>query len=406
MRRDRLFLRIAAVALLLLTLLLASSGGPAPVSAEAPAQFAPLDPSKRFDKFSFVVYGDIQDNFRQGHQALVRQMLTEQPQLVFNTGDISEDGGRGYERRFYPVVSELVGKIPFLPTIGNHDIRWNRPDSRTRFYSFFQEAYRGLASLPGNGHLADEGNQKLWYSFLYSDTLFVVLDSNFFIDEGRYRSTNLLPAYAGYREEQLRWIRDLLRNAAKEGRHRATFIFMHHSPFASAVTARAIPFLGIGGHPGHCEMLVNLQVPSDQPGPPLYLLDLFRETGVTAVFSGHEHYYERWEESVLEDGRPMRKISWIVTGLAGVKPRKAPAFEEATLRAVTSQAHFVAYQARASAQNAKWTSSLRHAYPNQDQPDGPFDHYALVTVDGSEIRFETKDTAGKVRDQGSFTLAR
>jgi len=396
-RRERRLFGILAAALVLFTLPPASPAGTA-------AHFTRLDLSSRRDKFSFLVYGDIQDNFKKGHQALVRQMLTEEASLVFNTGDVSDDGGRDYERRFYPVVSELARRLPFLPTIGNHDIRWNRPDSRTRFYSFFQETYRDLASLPGNGRLAEQGNQKLWYSFVFNDTLFVVLDSNFFIDEGHYRKTNLLPAYKGYGAEQLRWVRDLLRGAAKQDSIRAKFVFMHHSPFVSAPTERAVSWLAIGGHPGHSEMLVSLQVPSDQPGESLYLLDLFRETGVTAVFSGHEHYYERWEEVVMEEGRPVRKINWLVTGLGGVKPRGEPIYDNMALQSVMSEKRFVDYQNRAALQDPAWTSSLRHACPNMDQRDGRFNHYVVVTVDGHAVRFQTKDTAGKVRDQGLFTL--
>ena len=108
----------------------------------------------------------------------------------------------------------------------------------------------------------------------------------------------------------------------------------------------------------------------------------------------------------MQDGLPVRRINWIVTGLGGVKPRSAPAFADAALRTVTSQKHFVDYQARATAQNPRWTSTLLHTFPTKDQPDGRFHHYVLVTVDGANVSFQTKDTAGKVRDQGSFTLAR
>ena len=86
MRRERRLFGILAAALVLFTLPPASPAGTA-------AHFTRLDLSSRRDKFSFLVYGDIQDNFKKGHQALVRQMLTEEASLVFNTGDVSDDGG-------------------------------------------------------------------------------------------------------------------------------------------------------------------------------------------------------------------------------------------------------------------------------------------------------------------------
>ncbi len=55
--------------------------------------FASLNDSEETRTFSFLVYGDIQGNYQQSHNALVERMLEESVDLVFNTGDISPDHG-------------------------------------------------------------------------------------------------------------------------------------------------------------------------------------------------------------------------------------------------------------------------------------------------------------------------
>jgi len=377
-----------------------------PITAGASAQFTPFDRSAHQKSFSFAVYGDIQDNHKEGHKALVGRMVKEPVSLIFNTGDISDQSGSDYDTEFYPIVSDLLRKVPFFPAVGNHDIRWNSPESRVPFRRFFQDTFRHLAELPGNQHLAGDDNQRLWYSFRYNDVLFVVLDSNFFIDEGRYRRTHSLPEYKGYLEAQLIWLRDVLRKAASDESVRARFVFFHHSPFASAETRRKIPLLPVGGHPGHGEMVVNQRIPAERPGETLYLLDLFRQTGVDAVFTGHEHYYERWTEVIKENARPAHQINWVVNGLGGVKPRGEPEYKQADLdRRISKGAHFVAYRDRIRSSKPGWTSDFRHAFPNEQQPDAGFHNYVVVTVDDTKIRFETKDVTGTIRDQGYFSLA-
>lgn len=377
------------------------------MNAGASADFTPFDRSARQHSFSFAVYGDIQDNHKEGHQGLVRRMVKEPVSLIFNTGDISDQSGSDYDTEFYPIVSDLLRRVPFFPAIGNHDIRWDNPESRIPFGRFFRNTFRHLAELPGNQHLAGEDNQRLWYSFRYNDVLFVVLDSNFFINEGRYRRTHSLPEYKGYLEEQLIWLRDLLGKAAGDKSLKAKFVFFHHSPFASAETQRKIPLLAIGGHPGHGEMVVNQRIPAERPGENLYLLDLFRQARVDAVFTGHEHYYERWTEVIRENRRPAHQINWIVNGLGGVKPRGKPEYMQADLdKRISKQPHFVAYRDRIRSSNSAWTSDFRHAFPNEQQPKAAFHNYVVVTVDGITIRFETKDVTGAIRDRGYFSLAK
>ena len=74
-------------------------------------------------------------------------MLKESVDLVFNTGDISADKGKDYESDFYPVVEPLARRVPYFPSVGNHDVYFESPTSRSRIYSFFCKNYEYLSQL-------------------------------------------------------------------------------------------------------------------------------------------------------------------------------------------------------------------------------------------------------------------
>ncbi len=382
------------IAALLVGVLLAAASSPLP--------FTPLSDGD-VESFSFIVYGDIQDNYRNGHQALVHLMLKEDAAFVVNTGDISSNGGKDYQRDFYPIIQELAKRMAYFPSLGNHDVTWGSPLSRNRFLTFFQQTFDYLGQLENNAHLLEPTTQKIWYSVQYGEALFIVLDSNLFIDEGRYRKTHRLAPYRNYLQEQMMWVRDLLRAASRDPQIRAKFVFFHHSPFVSD-EKDPVPFFGWGGHPGHSRMVVDQTVPSEEPGKRLYLLDLFRQHRVTAVFTGHEHYYERWQEIIREDNRPIHLLNWVVTGLGGVKPRGTPKYKEEKIQKLLEETEaFQLYLTRSSQLNPTWTAELQHPYPTEESPSGSFHSYVLVTIDSSGVRFQTKDKSGKVRDQGDFS---
>ncbi|MCH8819064.1 MAG: metallophosphoesterase, partial [Acidobacteria bacterium] len=115
------------------------------VGAADVVPFVPLvdeEPSPSVSpSFSFIVYGDIQENHQNSHQALIEHMLLEDAAFVVNTGDISRDDGRHYTREFYPVIQKLAQRMPFFPALGNHDVDWGSPVSRFRFSNFFTKPW-------------------------------------------------------------------------------------------------------------------------------------------------------------------------------------------------------------------------------------------------------------------------
>jgi hypothetical protein len=362
--------------------------------------FAPPDPSSGASgSFSFLVYGDIQDNYRDGHRDLVEQMLAEpSASLVFNTGDISPDDGKHYDRDFFPIIRDLAVTTPFFPGLGNHDIQWKQSGGRLGFRSFFQATFRFLAQYSDNSHLRPPDGEKLWYTLVHKGVQFIVLDSNLFIDEGKYRKTHELPSYDGFLEDQLSWLQAILEKHYGDSDIRARFIFFHHSPFISHETTR--PF-NLGGHPGHSRMLISQEIPSGNGNRIKYLLDLFRYYRVTAVFTGHEHYYERWRESIFANGKIRNQINWIVTGMGGVKPRGKALYRSGEIADfLEDQDFYQDYLNRVSEIDPEWTSELRHLHPDEEDSSSRFHNYIRVDVDPEGIYFQTKDVSGEIRDSG------
>ena len=148
-------------------------------------------------------------------------------------------------------------------------------------------------------------------------------------------------------------------------------------------------------------MVVNQTVPSEEGEDPVYLLDLFRKYRVTAVFSGHEHYYERWQEIIRDRGRPVRALNWMMNGLGGVRPRGRPKYDEKEIESLLKKKVYRRYLERISRLDPDWTAELLHLYPTQAGP-ARFHNYVLVTVDGSKVVFQTKGRKGYVRDKGVF----
>ena len=85
----------------LLTLLILR-GGEGRLSSSSVMPFSQPSDRPETESCSFIVHGDIQSNHKKGHDALVKQMLKESVDLVFNTGDISANKGKDYESDFLP----------------------------------------------------------------------------------------------------------------------------------------------------------------------------------------------------------------------------------------------------------------------------------------------------------------
>jgi len=249
-------------------------------------------------KFSFVVLGDN----RAGdpacdaiYQKLIAAALERKPDFIVNTGDqIDKPGNIEHWKRFWELSNKVA--VPYLTTVGNHDAHIDVPGS--------EETYRSQVDLPG---------KELYYSFIAGNALFVVLDS--YIKGEDKRITG----------EQYAWLEDVLEKTKQKHK----FVFVHHPLY---------PEKGKGKHYGNS--LDRYSVERDR------LQALFKKQGITTIFTGHEHYYNR---------KTVDGLVQVITGGGG-----APLYA--------------------------------------DDADGGFHHFVVMTVDGDRVRGEVVDMHGRTRD--------
>ena len=196
-----------------------------------------------------VVFGDSQvDEVSQ--RKVVQAIASFRPSIVFRVGDNVHDGDdpRQWEL-FNDINAPLLKTAEYFPALGNHE-----KDSPLYF-----------ANFPFLNH-------KRWYAVEREGIHFIVLDSN----------SSLVPG-----SQQYKWLESDLRRV--QDRVKFKIALFHH------------PLFGVGD--GHGEDEKRLR--------PI-LLPLFQKYGVSVVFSGHEHSYQRFA---------YQGIYFIVTGGGGGRLR-------------------------------------------------------------------------------------
>ncbi|MDO8587812.1 MAG: metallophosphoesterase [Armatimonadota bacterium] len=195
------------------------------------------------ESFSFAVFGDS----RPGSQNLevLKQIVSELnalgPRFVLHTGDFvggSKNSAvveQQYEK-FRGVVKDL--KAPLHLAIGNHEIVGSREN---------EALFKRLLNKP-----------RLYYSFSYGNCYFAVLDSEVPGETSRITGS------------QLAWLEEDLRKNANVT-HK--FVVVHR------------PFFPVDGHIG--------QSLDEYPEDRAKLIALLKRFKVDAVFSGHEHLYNK-----------------------------------------------------------------------------------------------------------------
>lgn len=178
-----------------------------------------------------------------------------------NTGDSDRD----WEARFFQPYGQILARVPFFPTLGNHD--GNETEARGDLTAYLDNFF-----FPSP-------EPARYYRFSYGGFAdFFALDSSENSEEGPPR-----PAYS--RDgDQSKWLAKNL----SESRTPWKIPYMHHPPFNAG--------------PRH---------PASRNGLS-HFLDLFRANGVRVVFSGHEHNFQFSTVNGETGG-----IRYVVTGAGG-----------------------------------------------------------------------------------------
>jgi predicted MPP superfamily phosphohydrolase len=258
------------------------------------------------DKLRFAVVGD----WGTGDQdcaGIARQMLASKQSssldFVIAAGDnIYPNGsGRYFSSHFErPFAGIIKDRVPFYAVLGNHDVEEGRQDQCQ--YPLFNMAGKNYYSIKQGDNLAE---------------LFM-LDST---DLDR---------------QQINWIDEALKNTTAKWK----IVVLHHPIYSS-------------GKKHGSAMGLRKQ-----------LEPLFVRYGVNAVFSGHDHIYERTK---LQQG-----VQYFVTG-AGGKTRRG---------------------------DIDLKSSFREVSYDEDN------HFMVIDIEDKQINFQAISEAGIIVDRGSISSYR
>jgi len=232
---------------------------------------------------------------------MVENMINYGPKLYFNTGDIINGGTANLDiinREFADYLAVVSGLgCPGFVSCGNHDVA-NKTSAKlfeemVNAKSFVEAVNSGTnvyfpapdATL--NLHSAVLKNAEftqdydLYYHFSYKGIYFIIL---YAYEEGNW---------GAIKGKQLEWLEKILRRL----KEKKVFVFVH-PPVYSFLNPDCIA-------DGSLHVAFSSRENQDQ------LRNLFKESKVDAVFSGHEHMYHMEQH----DG-----TTYIISGCSGAFP--------------------------------------------------------------------------------------
>lgn len=102
-----------------------------------------------------VIYGDTRSNY-EVHKKIIKSFLQKKPTIVFNTGDLVQDGNTTeLWHIFFNIIKPILKTAKYYPVLGNHE---------RESINYFK-----LFKLPNN---------EKWYKINFKNISFFVLDSN------------------------------------------------------------------------------------------------------------------------------------------------------------------------------------------------------------------------------------
>jgi len=287
----------------------------------------------------FIVYGDNR-SYPKVHENLVKLMAKENPDLLFNVGDVVSTGKNLTEwidEYFYP-LRFIAGEVPSYISIGNHEYGGYRDLNRV-------PPYEERVCNPSNS----TGSTPYWFSFDYGSAHFIVLDPN----KGRSITGENVPPGS----QQYAWFKHDVEEAKKD--HKWIFVFFHEPPYSECWS---------GGY---------------YDGEPLLRRDIvpiIEANNVAIVFSGHTHDYERGAPHPPFDPKTGKgnNAAYIITGGGGsnLDNHKYKEWEQIDL-------------------------PDHPADPNSNEFDGGkyyVYHYCLIEIDGKKLSYK----AVKMNGDGSY----
>ncbi len=202
--------------------------------------------------FTFLAIGDSGDGTPAQFE-IANRLKSEPAAFLVHTGDIAYPNGtfQEFQSFYFDVYSELMKKIPFFPSPGNHEYwRNGSPSNPTNNGA----PYVAVHVVPGDGvRPSDQGR---YYSYDWGNAHFISLDSNIPLQDVARGDRSMLD----WLEQDLQRTRAFWRIA-----------YFHHPPFATGPN-RNDPLSALARQ---------------------YLAPILERYGVQFVLNGHEHSYQR-----------------------------------------------------------------------------------------------------------------
>ena len=231
---------------------------------KTPALLKKVKKRSRSNKIRIAVVGD-SGIASQGQADVAAEIYNFKPKLILHTGDIVYPNGEleNYKEVFFDPYKKLLKTIPIYPAVGNHD-------------AVNIDTYLSIYNLPSGN--SKSGTER-YYSFKYLYSHFISLDTTSDFSSGSDQYNWLVNDLSNINRDLYPWI----------------IVFFHHPPFSS------------GWH-------------GDNIGVQEEIVPILEAYQVDAVFSGHEHNYERLS-NISVAGYDNGSVNYFITGGAGAVPR-------------------------------------------------------------------------------------
>ncbi|MGC8927197.1 MAG: purple acid phosphatase family protein [Myxococcota bacterium] len=215
--------------------------------------------------FSFGYLGDNRPDptFGGGENwpQILDQCAAHNPDFIINGGDLVIDGDKIDQWiKFLGWTEKVASRIPFMPTIGNHDDGPGSGDAAN---------YNQIFALPrSSGNYGS--NTEDYYYFTYGNAIFISISTQTFRD-------GTIPF-----ERQARWLDEVLTHNPRKWK----FVYFHHPIYTKNV-------------------VFDISHPPNEVNQNAALVPVFDKHHIDIVFTSHNHWYERYEPSACANaGKP------------------------------------------------------------------------------------------------------
>lgn len=227
--------------------------------AEHPVRTAP----KADESFRILAFGDSGSGDEHQYR-LAEKMASAGADIVVHTGDLiyMEGERKDYPEKFYRPYASLIARVPFYPSMGNHDFRTER--GAPMFEEFV---------LPKNGPPSSTPERHYWFDF--GSARFVAIDTDLTMKD---LGSVVAP-----------WLDKVLQDAG----NRWKIVFFHHPVYTNG---RYSPTYRLWRT----------------------ILPIMEAHGTHLVLAGHDHLYERTHP--IREGKimpPGQGVVHVVTGAGG-----------------------------------------------------------------------------------------